>query len=262
MSATVSPAAPVVDGPPPPCLVLEFFRPPAGADDNDERGLRSPGGVNAWGLEVPVPPEFTRMRRGEDDVEWFAPVRPGDRITVRQRVADIQLKAGRSGYLLLIIRENEFVNQRGELLVDLRREADADDDVLADHGLEAGKLESDSVGADRDQRESEAARFAARGRLRLDERRARDRYSCTRQHGAGVVGDPANDFTGLDLRQRRHRTYQDSQHGHHGGKTHFHLQPPLGKVRDEILRPRLSTMCTIRPHSGGVLPWDCPVAWK
>ncbi len=101
----------------PPCLVLEFFRPPAGADENDERGLRSPGGVNAWGIEVPVPPEFTRLRRGEDDVEWFAPVRPGDRITVRQRVADIQLKAGRSGALLLITRENEFVNQRGELLV-------------------------------------------------------------------------------------------------------------------------------------------------
>ena len=95
-----------------------------------------------------------------------------------------------------------------ELLVDLRREADADDDALADDRLESGQLELHRVGADRNLREAEAPGFAARRDLRLNQRGAGQRDGCARQHGAGVVTHPARDFAGLDLRQRRNRTSQ------------------------------------------------------
>lgn len=101
----------------PPCLVLEMIvRPAVGADQTDEAGLRAEG-IGAWDLVVPVPPEYSQRRRAEDDVEWFAAVQPGDRISVRQRIADIQLKQGRSGAFILVVRENEYVNQRGALVV-------------------------------------------------------------------------------------------------------------------------------------------------
>ena len=154
---------------------------------------------------------------------------------VLQRL-EVEGRLGRGGLGVddraLAADRHRFLNGRDrQLLVDLGREADADDDALADDRLEAGQLELHRVGADRNQRETEASGFAARRRLRLDERRAGQRHGCTWQHSAGVVGDSARDFTGLDLRQRRHRTHQYGQHGQHGGKTHFHLQPPLENER-------------------------------
>ncbi|MDA1349283.1 MAG: MaoC family dehydratase N-terminal domain-containing protein, partial [Chloroflexi bacterium] len=47
--------------------------------------------------------------------EYFEPVRPGDRITVTARIADIYEKRGRVGNMLFFVREIEYVNQFGEL---------------------------------------------------------------------------------------------------------------------------------------------------
>ena len=52
---------------------------------------------------------------GGSDWEYLEPVRPGDRITVTARIADIFEKSGRVGKMIFIVREIEYVNQLGEL---------------------------------------------------------------------------------------------------------------------------------------------------
>lgn len=63
-----------------------------------------------------LPPPFDRSVRGGNEYEFLQPVRPGDRITCRWKVADIYEKEGKRGKLLFVIREATFTNHRGELL--------------------------------------------------------------------------------------------------------------------------------------------------
>lgn len=44
------------------------------------------------------------------------PIRVGDVLTVREKVSDIQEKKGRSGRLIVVRKESEHTNQRGELV--------------------------------------------------------------------------------------------------------------------------------------------------
>lgn len=48
---------------------------------------------------------------GGSQWEYFEPVRPGDRITVTTRIADIFEREGRLGNMLFTIRETRYVNQ-------------------------------------------------------------------------------------------------------------------------------------------------------
>src|SRR5206468_10896535 len=57
---------------------------------------------------------------GGNRFEYFAPVKIGDEISARGRVADVYEKAGSSGNLLFIIFETDYTNQRGELVARLR----------------------------------------------------------------------------------------------------------------------------------------------
>lgn len=65
-----------------------------------------------------LPREFPSIgSRGFDagkKVIPLAPVRPGDRLTARSRIADIYEKTGRSGPMIFIVHRMEFSNQRGE----------------------------------------------------------------------------------------------------------------------------------------------------
>jgi len=61
----------------------------------------------------PQPSKGTAVKAG-DEYEFRAPVRVGDTITVTQRLADIEVKEGKSGPMYLVIAEGEFKNQRGE----------------------------------------------------------------------------------------------------------------------------------------------------
>ena len=65
-----------------------------------------------------LPQEFPRFgSRGFDGgktVTPLRPVRPGDRLTARSRIADIYEKTGRSGRMIFIVHRMEFSNQRGE----------------------------------------------------------------------------------------------------------------------------------------------------
>jgi hydroxyacyl-ACP dehydratase HTD2-like protein with hotdog domain len=64
-----------------------------------------------------VPPvETTRAMAGEISIEMGVPVVAGDVVTVKKRIADMYEKEGRSGPLVFVTMEFEFVNQRGELV--------------------------------------------------------------------------------------------------------------------------------------------------
>ena len=52
---------------------------------------------------------------GGSEWEYFEPIRPGDRITVTTKIADIYERPGRLGNMLFVIRETSYVNQAGTL---------------------------------------------------------------------------------------------------------------------------------------------------
>ncbi|GBD11021.1 hypothetical protein HRbin23_00671 [bacterium HR23] len=70
-------------------------------------------------LPIPDPP-FTRRLDGGSDWEYFEPVRPGDRITVVQRLADVRLREGRLGPMLFTTREITYTNQFGQVVATQR----------------------------------------------------------------------------------------------------------------------------------------------
>lgn len=51
---------------------------------------------------------------GGRDLEVFAPVRPGDQLTMLSTIHDIYEKTGRTGSMYFIVIRNEVKNQKGE----------------------------------------------------------------------------------------------------------------------------------------------------
>jgi acyl dehydratase len=96
---------------------------------NDERGARgtSHGGMIApptfcRSLGSPMPdirlPALGDSNRGLDggsDWEYLRPIRPGDRITVQTKLADLKEAEGRLGPMIFITMETSYTNQFGEL---------------------------------------------------------------------------------------------------------------------------------------------------
>ena len=46
--------------------------------------------------------------------EFYAPIRPGDTITMKTRITDVYEKTGRTGKMVFIVRETTYENQKGE----------------------------------------------------------------------------------------------------------------------------------------------------
>lgn len=62
--------------------------------------------------------------------EFYAPIRPGDTITMKARVTDVYEKTGRTGKMVFIVRQTTYENQQGEKLAmveqsQVRRESGA-----------------------------------------------------------------------------------------------------------------------------------------
>ena len=66
--------------------------------------------------ELDVPLHVSKTVGGASSVEFGEPIRPGDVITVRKKVADVYTKEGKSGLLYFTVVETSYVNQRGELV--------------------------------------------------------------------------------------------------------------------------------------------------
>ena len=59
--------------------------------------------------------DLLRMVHGAQEYEFYKPIRPGDKLTVKPRVADIYEKTSRSGAPLdFIIIESTVTNEKGE----------------------------------------------------------------------------------------------------------------------------------------------------
>ena len=68
--------------------------------------------------KFPIPPtSLPRLMDGGTEIEFFAPIRPGDTITGRCKITDIYQKEGRSGPLIFVVRESTYTNQRGEMVL-------------------------------------------------------------------------------------------------------------------------------------------------
>lgn len=61
-------------------------------------------------------PEGFTTFHGGDELEVYQLARPGERITCTSRIANIYERAGRSGPLGLVLREDIYTNEKGELL--------------------------------------------------------------------------------------------------------------------------------------------------
>lgn len=59
---------------------------------------------------------LTRLLNGGTEIEYYVPIKPGDKITTITKLADMQEKVGGSGRLLLLTVEVTFTNQKGEMV--------------------------------------------------------------------------------------------------------------------------------------------------
>jgi acyl dehydratase len=59
--------------------------------------------------------ESFRGLDGGSDWEYFEPIRPGDRITVQTKIADLRESAGRLGTMVFITTETSYTNQFGQV---------------------------------------------------------------------------------------------------------------------------------------------------
>ena len=76
-----------------------------GLDIDDFLGI--PDIPNVWTLG---------WARGGEELEFYKPIRVGDRVSVKCRLADLYEKEGRSGKLVFAISEHTYTNQNGDLL--------------------------------------------------------------------------------------------------------------------------------------------------
>ena len=103
---------------------------------NDEQQARKTrfGGMIApptfcRSLGSPIPnvklnmPAAFRGLDGGSDWEYFQPIRPGDRITVQSKLADLREAEGRLGPMVFIVIETSYTNQFGELCATQRSTA-------------------------------------------------------------------------------------------------------------------------------------------
>src|ERR1700687_624105 len=69
-----------------------------------------------FGLE-PIRSPFKRLLNGGNEIEFYRCLAVGERCVAKARYADVRLKQGKSGAILLVTIETEFRSENGELLV-------------------------------------------------------------------------------------------------------------------------------------------------
>jgi acyl dehydratase len=65
--------------------------------------------------EIKIDMPGNRGLDGGSDWEYFVPIRPGDRITVQTKIADIRESDGRLGAMVFTTIETSYTNQFGQL---------------------------------------------------------------------------------------------------------------------------------------------------
>jgi len=89
-------------------------------------GIVAPQEINPFGW-TPIRPMHrlsamgtgqpgTRILNGGLDIEYFAPLRPGDIITSTSKLVDVYEREGRLGLMKFVVNQTDWKNQRGELV--------------------------------------------------------------------------------------------------------------------------------------------------
>jgi acyl dehydratase len=76
-------------------------------------------GMPPPGIRPPV--KALRSMAGGNEVEFFQPMRPGDKIQQVTKIADIYEKQGKSGRLVFTIYEHTYTNQDGDVVAVARQ---------------------------------------------------------------------------------------------------------------------------------------------
>jgi len=66
------------------------------------------------GLLVSLNLDLMRVLHGEQEFEYFAPLKPGDEVTLVPRIADIYTKEGKRGPMEMIVLETTGTKKNGE----------------------------------------------------------------------------------------------------------------------------------------------------
>jgi hydroxyacyl-ACP dehydratase HTD2-like protein with hotdog domain len=102
---------------------VHAFRPPAGGPDPlqvlqtdaDADGSAGNDGV-FFGL-TPIESPFKRLLNGGNEIEFYRCLAVGEKCVANARYADVQLKQGKSGAMLLVVIETVFSTEAGERLL-------------------------------------------------------------------------------------------------------------------------------------------------
>lgn len=70
----------------------------------------------AFGLPTVESP-YKRLLNGGNEIEFYRCLRVGERVVAQPKYADLILKAGKSGHLLLVVIETRFTTEAGDLLL-------------------------------------------------------------------------------------------------------------------------------------------------
>lgn len=76
-------------------------------------------GLPMAGIRPPL--KVMRNMAGGDEVEFFKPMRPGDKITRVSKIVELFEKDGRTGRLVFTVFEHRYTNQDGELTAIVRQ---------------------------------------------------------------------------------------------------------------------------------------------
>ncbi len=102
---------------------VHAFRRPAGTpdplealgEDHEADGTQGSMGVGFGLHSIDMP--YRRLLNGGNEIEFFRSLRVGEKVVAEPRYADVTLKQGKSGNLLLVTVETRFTTEAGELLL-------------------------------------------------------------------------------------------------------------------------------------------------
>jgi hypothetical protein len=107
----------------PPLYPVHAFRPPIGGADPLEILQRDPDADGSGGNDgvffglTPIESPFKRLLNGGNEIEFFRCLAVGETCVANARYADVQLKEGKAGALLLVAIETTFSTTTGERLL-------------------------------------------------------------------------------------------------------------------------------------------------
>jgi acyl dehydratase len=95
-----------------------FFTTTVALEEEEIDELEESGIGSKMGLKMAAPaPGFIGAIATSREMEFGVPIRPGDTITVQEKIVDIYEKHGRLGPMIFIVSEFTYTNQRGEVAV-------------------------------------------------------------------------------------------------------------------------------------------------